>query len=151
MQCNLDLNPSYPHRPGFKTGGTSRDAAEQIDRTGASVIRERVLIAIRKAGSRGLTPDEAAGVIGETLFNARPRCIELKAQLLIKTNGLRRSNASGNAQQVLVACNGVSEAPSVHLDGHEGHAQTGKAHGEIDQPRGDGAELTNGDGLAVIW
>lgn len=84
----------YPGSPGFKEPTTSRDAAERI-RGRAANLRERLLDAIRKAGDRGLTADEAAEQLGETVLAARPRITELKELKKIERTGHRRANVSG--------------------------------------------------------
>lgn len=93
----------YPDTPGYKAPGTSKDAARAT--TGrAETLRQRVLEAIEKAGNRGLTPDEAAAALGETVLAVRPRFSELKALDKIYQTGARRANASGlkaNAWKVM--------------------------------------------------
>ena len=86
---------SYPETPGYKTGGTSRDAARAVSST-TPLLREQVFNAIRSAGDRGLTPDEAAAEIGATVLAVRPRFTELaKAPARIVETGERRRNESG--------------------------------------------------------
>lgn len=84
----------YPDSPGHKEPTTSRDAARAVAGS-ASLLRERVFAAVRSAGARGFTPDEAAAAIGETVLAVRPRMTELKLAGRIVETGERRANASG--------------------------------------------------------
>jgi hypothetical protein len=87
---------SYPNSPGFKEPTTSQDAAAAVANK-AAFLRERILGAIASAGARGLTPDEAAETLGETVLAVRPRFTELgpKHGTKIVETGDRRANASG--------------------------------------------------------
>lgn len=89
------FNPvPYGGTPGFKEPTTSRDAAINI-RGRAGNLQAKVLTAIIAAGARGLTADEAAAALGETVLAIRPRVTELKEQRRIERSGERRKNASG--------------------------------------------------------
>jgi predicted ArsR family transcriptional regulator len=89
----------YPDAPGWKEPATSRDAAKAVaGRT--EHLRDRVLTAIRNAGPKGLTADEAASRIGETPFAVRPRLTELAKSKKIERTMERRKNASGVAAAV---------------------------------------------------
>jgi hypothetical protein len=88
------VKESYPFAPGYRELTTSRDAAKFVaDR--ADILRDRVLTAIRNAGPAGLTADQCASRIGETVLAVRPRVTELKWAGKIETTGERRANASG--------------------------------------------------------
>lgn len=92
----------YPDAPGFKRRGTSKAAAPTISR--AEKLRALVLAEIKKAGKRGLTADEAAGRLGESVLSIRPRVSELFRKNKIAESGERRKNASGvNASVWVVA------------------------------------------------
>jgi predicted ArsR family transcriptional regulator len=82
---------TYPHSPGFKTHGTSEDAARAIAPS-AAVIKERVLFELRRGPG---TPDEIAERIDASILAVRPRLSELKARGKIEETGIRRKNASG--------------------------------------------------------
>lgn len=85
----------YPASPGFKEPTTSRDAAIAVS-AAAPLLRERVFAAILAAGTRGLTPDEAAEVLGVDEKAVRPRFTELgprHANRIVAT-GERRANES---------------------------------------------------------
>ena len=84
----------YPNSPGFKEPTTSRDAAKAIQ-SKAMTLRQRVYVEIVGAGSIGLTPDECAALLGETVLAIRPRVSELAAKDWIVPTGMRRTNASG--------------------------------------------------------
>jgi hypothetical protein len=86
----------YGVLPGHKEPTTSRDAARTMGGT-AALLRERVLVAVIAAGERGLTPDETATILGESVLAIRPRFSELgpKHYGLITPTGERRRNESG--------------------------------------------------------
>ena len=84
----------YPRSPGFREPTTSREAAQAVTLS-APLLRERVYAVVRAAGAKGLTPDEAAAAIGETVLAVRPRMTELKLAGRIVETGERRANASG--------------------------------------------------------
>lgn len=92
----------YPLSPGFKKSGTSEDAARSM-RPRSSRLRELALQLIaRHAG--GLTADEVAEALGESVLAIRPRITELKELGQIhEKRGERRTNASGRKAQVWVA------------------------------------------------
>ncbi len=92
---NYDLF-NYPRGPGFKEPTTSRDAAVAIAPRVAS-LRARVMRAIADAGAVGLTADECARVLGESVLAVRPRLTELGPRHgnRIEKTGARRANESG--------------------------------------------------------
>ena len=85
---------AYPRAPGYREQTTSR-AAARVVAAGAGALRERVFAVIRAAGARGLTADEAAAALGETILCIRPRVSELRAEGRIEPTGERRKNDSG--------------------------------------------------------
>jgi hypothetical protein len=88
--------PTYPHAPGYKVSGTSRDAAVAvIDR--ACTLRERVYDVLVYSPS---TADECAAMLGESVLSIRPRLSELLRMGKIENTGLRRKNASGHSASV---------------------------------------------------
>jgi hypothetical protein len=94
----LDPGP-YGGMPGFKEPTTSRDAALAVAAC-APLLRERVYAAIRATGAGGMTADEAAAAVGETVLAVRPRVTELakataKRPARIEPTGERRANESG--------------------------------------------------------
>lgn len=93
---------SYPASPGFKETTTSRDAAHSI-KGRAEQLRERVLAEIVGAGALGLTADECAVRINETVLAVRPRVTELFKMGKIRRSGVRRKNESGMTAHVYVA------------------------------------------------
>lgn len=96
------VSSAYPHEPSYKKPGTSELAAHQIKKR-SGLVRECVLDAIRKAGTDGLTADEAAALIGESILTVRPRCTELKLFKLIRDSGMARRNESGKLAVVWVS------------------------------------------------
>lgn len=86
----------YGALPGYKEKTTSRDAAVAI-KGKAAILRERVYAAIRAAGAKGLTPDQTAAAIGESVLAVRPRCSELSQEHppRIVLTGERRTNDTG--------------------------------------------------------
>jgi predicted ArsR family transcriptional regulator len=91
---------SYPNSPGFKTDGTSREAAGKMRRP-ALTLRDRVLDLLSQ-GYR-LTADEIADVLHESILSIRPRVSELHRKGLIQRSSVRRTNASGMQAHVWAA------------------------------------------------
>lgn len=88
------VKEKYPLAPGYKEETTSKDAAKGVKKKSAN-LRVQVLDVIGKSGFAGLTADEAAEKIGETINNVRPRITELKQLDKIEPTGHRRPNVSG--------------------------------------------------------
>ena len=93
--------PTYPETPGFKTYGTSQEAASKADRF-AGNLREISYATIVGAGARGMTADEVAEKLGKSVLSIRPRVSELVAQERIQTSGERRTNSSGMRADVYI-------------------------------------------------
>ena len=99
--------PKYPNAPGFKTGGTSRDAARKMAPR-ARTLRDQVWATLRNVYPTGLTADEVATRIGRSVLSVRPRLSELaaagKITPLIRPDGKteRRTNESGLDANVCV-------------------------------------------------
>ena len=86
---------SYPRSPGWKERTTSRDAALAVT-SRASILRERVHAEIAAAGLSGLTADQVAARLGESVLSVRPRLSELyhaNPPRIVPT-GERRTNDS---------------------------------------------------------
>jgi hypothetical protein len=114
MDMNLQSDlPMYPHVPGFKTGGTSAQAAFSIA-PDADTLRASCLEALR---SCPMTADEVAERLGASILSVRPRISELAnpkigAIKIMTTKGwddelkcevdipVRRKNASGHSASV---------------------------------------------------
>lgn len=96
MRQQLDLL-TYPAQPGYKAPGPSREAAEAIRPT-AATLRELCLRMLRRYGD--LTADEAAAFCNQSVLGIRPRFSELKEMGLIEKTGERRKNASGMSATV---------------------------------------------------
>lgn len=84
---------AYPDAPGFKEHGTSHEAAYRMERR-AGTLREQAYATLSEH-SAGLTADEVAAIMGETVLSIRPRLTELKLSGRIEKNGERRPNVSG--------------------------------------------------------
>lgn len=97
--------PSYPEAPGFKDQDTSRKAAESVAGV-APKLRRAVLDALRLHPS-GMTADETADWLEESILSVRPRFTELLRDGLIDDTGDRRKNASGRSAKVWRAVGGV--------------------------------------------
>lgn len=90
----LTFNPkgaAYPHKPGYKREGTSRDAANEVA-TEASVLRQACLDCIME---RERTSDEVAAALGRSVLAIRPRISELVATGKVTETTKRRRNVSG--------------------------------------------------------
>lgn len=85
---------TYPNEPGFKRTDTSREAAEAMKPT-AATLRDKALRAIGAAGLNGLTSEELAAVIGVERVSIQPRTSELRELEKIEDSGQRRRNGSG--------------------------------------------------------
>lgn len=92
----------YPASPGYKTGGTSRAAAEAV-KPRALTLRERVLDLLKAAP---LTADQCAAKLGKSVLSIRPRLSELVAQEKIYDTGKTSRNDSGVAATVWKAVPG---------------------------------------------
>lgn len=79
----------YPDEAGWKTTGTSHDAAQSVD---ATLLRERVRTVL---ACEPLTADEVADILGESVLSIRPRCSELRRLGVIFDSMARRRNRSG--------------------------------------------------------
>jgi len=89
---------TYPQSPGYRTRETSRNDAEHIAPR-VPTLRDRALRMIRVGGSLdsagGLTADEVAADLNESILAIRPRITELSKLGLIVDSGIRRKNGSG--------------------------------------------------------
>lgn len=83
----------YPESAGYKTVGTSKDAARTV-KGDASILRERAYNALAEA-KEGLTADQVAQTIGRDRLAVRPRLSELAKMGRIARTGERRQNESG--------------------------------------------------------
>lgn len=78
---------------GYKNRDTSIEAASSMG-SRARTLRRKVLELI-KAHPKGLTADECAAFLNETVLTIRPRVSELSSQGVITDTGGRRENVSG--------------------------------------------------------
>lgn len=92
----------YPHEPGHKTPGTSEESAREI-KGRAPTLRREVLALLCQHLTDGLTADEAAARMGESVLSIRPRFSELVATGHIRDSGYRRDNISGRSAVVWLA------------------------------------------------
>ena len=83
----------YGGLPGFKERSTSLEAARAVAGS-AENLRAEVLAAIKNAGERGLTADEAAFKLGRSVLSVRPRVSELRKAGKIAATVDRRVNHS---------------------------------------------------------
>lgn len=96
MKDTLGDTPFYPNAPGFKEPTTSRAAARKM-RGEAATLRDRAHGALLAAGAEGMTADEVAAQLRETVLAIRPRITELAKETpprAAKTDK-RRTNKSG--------------------------------------------------------
>lgn len=112
MQQNL----LYPNKPGFKAKGTSEEASDSMQST-AKTLRESSLRALQ--GSKGLTADEVASTLSQSILAIRPRLSELKLKGLIKDSGLRRKNHSGRNAVVWIIDEDIDLTPCKDCAGVE--------------------------------
>jgi hypothetical protein len=91
----------YPTEPGFKSSGTSEEAARAMAER-AKTLRDRVLGAIKAAEPIGLSADQVADKLGESILSVRPRVSELRRAGEIRKTEARAKNASGMSAVVWV-------------------------------------------------
>jgi hypothetical protein len=92
--CDLfTYRDEYPNAPGFRARDTSYDAAEAIAPK-ANTLRASALLTILHSNG-GLTADEVAAQLNQSILAIRPRITELARLGAIKDSGLRRPNQSG--------------------------------------------------------
>ena len=105
MNATANIESPYHGTPGFKTGGTSVQAAFAV-REDAEKSRGQCLLLLH---NRDLTADELAELLQKSVLSIRPRVSELHTQKLIfkathieggKTVFTRRKNASGMSATV---------------------------------------------------
>jgi len=90
---------TYPHAAGFRENTTSRDAAEQIDKSGRSKrLRERVEGYF--LGGREGTTEEIAAYLNELYHAIQPRISELKELGKVVATGIRRRGQRGGMAHV---------------------------------------------------
>lgn len=92
---------NYPDTPGHKGTATSRQAAHDI-KPKQRHLQQRVLDSIR-ASIFGMSPEQIAEAIGESVYSVRPRCSELARKGLIKDSGRRGKTDFGKASISWVA------------------------------------------------
>jgi hypothetical protein len=92
---------TYPDAPGHKGDAeTGREAAEAIaPKLGRLQRMVREVVAGR--GAQGITPEEAADVLGLDRVSVQPRFSELKAKGIVADSGLRRVNPSSRKRAVV--------------------------------------------------
>lgn len=89
----------YPDSPGFKSSGPSEEAAHKV--TGrAAILRAQVLERYRKVYPQGLTADEVASALNQSVLSIRPRVSELHRNGEITDTKTRRKNDSGMSATV---------------------------------------------------
>lgn len=81
---------TYPHRPGWKSRETSREAAESV--SCAATLRQ---LAYALITARPRTADEIATALDRSVLSIRPRVAELSRLGKIEDSGERRVNRSG--------------------------------------------------------
>ncbi len=87
------MYPQYPQLPGANQRDTSLAAAEMMADK-APTLRELCKAAL-KASDGGLTADEVAEVLDQSILSIRPRLTELGRLGEIEDAGERRKNQSG--------------------------------------------------------
>jgi len=85
---------SYPDSPGFKSRGTSSQAARRIA-PHAEALRVRVFAFLKANYPAPFTADEEADRLGISFLSVRPRLSELRRSALVEPTTERRKNKSG--------------------------------------------------------
>lgn len=91
---------AYPHRPGWKDPGISRENAERIAKSGTLGRNMAELKALFETGFEG-TADEAAERLEKSPFAIRPACTHLRKLNIIERTPERRTGAGGGTAAVL--------------------------------------------------
>lgn len=97
----------YPHAPAQGKTDTSAEAADAMERC-AGTVRDKALVAIQKAGERGLTAAELANVLDMERTTVQPRTTELRLMDRITDSGMRRPNPNGKRAIVWTAIGGAA-------------------------------------------
>lgn len=84
---------AYPNEPGHRGVETSVAASAALAPS-LGRLQSMALLAIGKAGERGLTADELAAYLGLTRWSIQPRTSELRRMGLIRDSGRRRRNVT---------------------------------------------------------
>lgn len=92
----------YPYKASYKQEGTSSEAAHKINRTGRADTLRKMVYQCIVLSIHGLTADEVAQSLNESVLSIRPRLSELRKQNRIKESGQRRTNSSGMTANVWV-------------------------------------------------
>lgn len=92
---------TYPDTPGFKSAGTSEEAA-QASAGSAKILRQQVLHAIA-AAPNGLSADDVADHLNRSVLSVRPRVSELRRLGEIRPSHRRTKNQSGMTATIWVA------------------------------------------------
>ncbi len=92
----ITATDQYPHAPGYKVAGPSREAAT-AERGRAATFRDLVLQYLTE---REGTADECAEWCEASVLTIRPRFSELLKLGKIEDSGVRRKNESGHAATV---------------------------------------------------
>lgn len=89
---------AYPHKPGWKDPGISRENAERI----ATSSSARLAL-VRRQFEQGYigTADDLASAMGWSPFTMRPICTRLKQMNVIERTPERRTGAGGGTAAVL--------------------------------------------------
>jgi len=85
----------YVNDVGFKKRDTSYDAAKDMSSKGRAGTLRRSVLNLLKIYKKGLTADECAGILNETVLSIRPRVSELASYGVLIDTGGRRLNDSG--------------------------------------------------------
>jgi len=83
----------YPWGPAARATDTSREAAAAIAPRDDTL--KRMVLTILRDTPEGLTADEVAGTLHESVLAIRPRCTELAKLGYVVDSGSRRPNVSG--------------------------------------------------------
>lgn len=92
----------YPDAPGHRGIDTSIEAADAIA-PDLGRLQRLAAMAIRAAGSNGLTADELAARLHLSRWSIQPRTTELQRKGFIRDSGLKRLNVTGKRAIVWVA------------------------------------------------
>lgn len=99
---NASTRYATPELPFVRSSDTSVAASEAAEEI-AGTVRARVLLAVRRAGARGLTDEELIDHLGGNPNTLRPRRVELTTAGLIYQKGERPTRAKRRSGQPFMA------------------------------------------------
>jgi hypothetical protein len=90
----------YPFGAGFKELAGASEQTAKTQNKELNNRRRQIALGLFCSNPDGLTSDEVADLMNESILSIRPRVSELRAQGKIKSTGKRRKSVNGNGATV---------------------------------------------------